>query len=319
LSAGDLAIVAHIRRPAISAARSAPAEKVIVQLQRFLGGEEGVVGNIEAQRHHQVVHQVLAHLGRVMHHLDAVVGQPLTITDARKHQELWAVDRPAAQHHLTAGAHNPALVVLLELHAYGAGSVENYAGRGCFGEQRQILSAQGGLEVSIGGAPPGATTLSDQGLAKPFRCSLIRSFDPVAALLGGREPRSRRTSRAALRRYGERACFDPFEVLRHLGERPVVARKRCPFVVVGGEAAHPHHRVHRRRAAEHLSSRPIDLAPVEFLLRLGHRHNAVTNSTTASRRSGSSYRAPETMSDHPIPGRSSAQTVNESHSCGITR
>ena len=31
----------------------------------------------------------------------------------------------------------------------------------------------------------------------------------------------------------------------------------------------PHHGIHRRRAAERYTSRPIDLAPVELLLRLG--------------------------------------------------
>ena len=54
-----------------------------------------------------------------------------------------------------------------------------------------------------------------------------------------------------------------------MGVVPLLAGRLAPLVVVGGEAAHPHHRVHRRRAAEHLASRPIDLAPVELLLRLG--------------------------------------------------
>ena len=41
---------------------------------------------------------------------------------------------------------------------------------------------------------------------------------------------------------------------------PAVIR---PFVVVGGEAAHPHHGVERRRAAERLAARPVHRAVLE--------------------------------------------------------
>ena len=49
----------------------------------------------------------------------------------------------------------------------------------------------------------------------------------------------------------------------------VVARGLGPLVVVGGEPAHPHHRVERRRAAEGLAARPVHRATAE--LRLRHR------------------------------------------------
>ena len=43
----------------------------------------------------------------------------------------------------------------------------------------------------------------------------------------------------------------------------------CPLVVVGGEPADPHHRIHRRRTADHLSARPIDFAATQLLLGYG--------------------------------------------------
>ncbi len=63
--------------------------------------------------------------------------------------------------------------------------------------------------------------------------------------------------------------LDAAEILDHFLERPGVVGEFGPLVVVGGESAHPHHRVHRRRAAEHLAARPVDRPPTEPGLRLG--------------------------------------------------
>ena len=50
---------------------------------------------------------------------------------------------------------------------------------------------------------------------------------------------------------------------------PALAGVLRPLVVVLGESGYPHHRVQRRRPAEDLASRPVDLAAADFLLRLG--------------------------------------------------
>ena len=63
--------------------------------------------------------------------------------------------------------------------------------------------------------------------------------------------------------------LDAFEVFRDVREVPFLPGQRAPLVIVGGKPTNPHHRVCRRRSTEHFSSRPIDLAPVELLLRLG--------------------------------------------------
>ena len=130
-----------VRLPHVRGQHAAPSHEVVHQLQRLLGGEQRVVGNVEPQRHDQVVEQVAADVRRVGHHVDTVLGELVAIADARQHQQLRAVDRAPAQHHLAAGLDDAAGAKLLEFHTGGALSVEDHPRGGGFGVQRQIRAA----------------------------------------------------------------------------------------------------------------------------------------------------------------------------------
>ena len=63
--------------------------------------------------------------------------------------------------------------------------------------------------------------------------------------------------------------FDLPEILDNPVKEPLLSGVPGPVVVVGGEPAHPHHRIHRRGTAQCLALGPIDRSPVESQLRLG--------------------------------------------------
>ena len=67
------------------------------------------------------------------------------------------------------------------------------------------------------------------GLAEAFRRIAIGVFDVVAAFLHGGQPCRRRAARAALRRDDQRAGLDLREVLRDVGEVPVLHRRGHPI------------------------------------------------------------------------------------------
>ncbi len=208
--------------------------------------------------------------GDVVDRIDAVLGELVAVTDARQHQQLRRVDRAGAQQHLASRPDHLAPAAGVDFDADGAAAVEQHPGHGGLGEQLQVLPAQRRLEVGVGGAPPRSPALRHQRLAEALPAtpdSASRPDDPA--------PRPRR-SQVAVELRGLR-CGDTtsgplsisLEVLLDAGEGPVRACPLAPLVVVGGEPTHPHHGVHRRRAAERLAAWPVDLAAVELLLRLG--------------------------------------------------
>src|SRR6201999_930353 len=102
-------------------------------------GEQGVVGDVEPQKHGEMVDQVAAHPGGVPYQIHPVLGEVVTITDARQHQQLRAVDGAPTQHYLTTCAGDAARTAVLEFHADRPVSVEHHLRHGRFGEHRQVL------------------------------------------------------------------------------------------------------------------------------------------------------------------------------------
>ena len=198
-----------------------------------------------------------------------MLAELIAISDAGEHQQLRTVDRAAAQHHFATRPHHLPASTLVELDADGTVPVEEHLGRRGLREKSQVGALERRPQVGIRGAPPGAPALGDARFAEAFGHSPIGLLDSISAFLDGLQPCGGGRAGAALARDGQRAALDAAEIRLEVGVVPLLARGRAPLVVVGGEAAHPHHRVHRRRAAEHLASWPIDLAPVELLLRLG--------------------------------------------------
>ncbi|MCW2651627.1 MAG: hypothetical protein JWR32_2603 [Mycobacterium sp.] len=120
-----------VRLADVRGEHAAPTQQVFNELQRLFGRERAVVLRVEADRPHEVIHQVLTNFGCVMEHLDTVLRQLLAIADARQHQQLRNVDRTAAQHNLAARPHDLARTVPVELDTNRPGALDHHSARGC--------------------------------------------------------------------------------------------------------------------------------------------------------------------------------------------
>ncbi|PTR36661.1 hypothetical protein C8K38_12354 [Rhodococcus sp. OK611] len=207
--------------------------------------------------------------------------QLLLVADAGQHQQLRGVDRAAGEHHLLAGADRADRAALHVLDPDGGRSLEQHPGRGGLGEHSQVGALARGREVGVGRAPAGAALLGDHRLQEALGLSGVRALHRESRLPRRLQVGAGERSGGALPAHRQRAggagvvgggafhVLDPAEVLHHLAEGPGVVGEFGPLVVVGGEAAHPHHGVHRRGTAERLPSRPVDAAAAESGLRLG--------------------------------------------------
>lgn len=161
--------------------------------------------------------------------------------------------------------------------------VERHASNLCAGHDAQVLAAPRRAQVGVGGRGARTAVLRDHRLREPLAPRQVRFGHRVAEFARRVEERRRVRPRVALAldrlraAAAERGVFGVFGVLgtqeirRERGPRPVVARHGRPLVVVGGEPAHPHHRVERRRPAERLAARPVHGAAFQR----GLRHRVV--------------------------------------------
>jgi hypothetical protein len=213
-----------------------------------------------------MVAEVLADLGGVGQDLDAALAEVLAGADAGQHQQLRRVHGAAAQDHLAAGVDRAAAVVIEELHADGAAALEQDAGHEGAGADDEVGALAGGAQVGVGGRPAAAGVLRHGGLA-----GLVQAQGPA-----GLQEQGRRRVRGAevldvqgagaavfLAVGGGGEVLDAAEVAQHLVGAPAGAGDLAPFVVVGGQAADPHHGVDRGRPAEGLAPGPEDAAAAE--------------------------------------------------------
>ena len=201
---------------------------------------------------------------------NAELGQLFFVADTGQHQQLGSVHRTGTQHHFAGGPDRlPAAVGVVELDPDRTAALEDHPAHRRVGQQGQIRAVQHRLEVGIRGTPPGTAALRHRGFAEPVEHRRVGRGHPVAGLLGSPQPCCRRRPRTALRRDHQCGVLHPVEVGPQMRVIPVLAGVLRPLVIVGRKAGHPHHRVHRRRPAEHFAARPIDLAPRHLLLRLG--------------------------------------------------
>lgn len=82
-------------------------------------GEQAVLANLKTQGCAEMVKRVLADLGRVMLHIDAVLGEVVPVANSRKHQQLWGVDRAGAEHDLAVRSNYAAFVQTPEMQKRG--------------------------------------------------------------------------------------------------------------------------------------------------------------------------------------------------------
>ena len=94
-----------------------------------------------------MVLQVFTHARQVFDHRDAVLRQQGCRADTGKLQQLWRVDRAAAQNHLDPGLGGFALAVLDILNADGLLAFEQDSGGQGPGLDSEILATHGGMQI----------------------------------------------------------------------------------------------------------------------------------------------------------------------------
>jgi hypothetical protein len=256
-------------------------QEVREQVARRLGGDQrdGLAAGHD-RREGQVVLQVLAHLGGVVHDVDAVLAQVRGGPDAREHQELGRVHRAARENDLArrARAHVRSVRIFV-LDADGAAPLEQHEARVRVRLDDEVLARQRGRQISVGRAPAPAAVLVDRRQRAALDARLVEVGEPGhPALFAGLEEGVRRRVRIAL-------IFDPQRPAApvNAGRAPPAAlgppeREQrvfaappldAPAVIIRRVAPDPHHRVHRRTAPQHATARPEEAAPPQPGLRHG--------------------------------------------------
>jgi len=105
-----------VRLSDIGRQHAATPQQIVRELAWTFRGEQAVLANLKTQGRGEMVKHVLTDLGRVMLHIDAVLGEVVSIADSRKHQQLWGVDRAGAERDLAVRSNYAALATLAALH-----------------------------------------------------------------------------------------------------------------------------------------------------------------------------------------------------------
>ncbi len=235
----------------------------------------------DRQQGEQVVAQVLADLGRVHGHRDAVRAQSVRRADAGEHQQPGGVDRAGAQQHLRARRDplDPRLGPELDADRATAGEQDPVYLRP--GAHDEVGPVRRGPQVAVRGGPAPPVPLRHHRRRHPLRVRLVRAVRARQPHLpagveerGGQrarveQPPHRHRAAGALVRAGVFGVLDRAQQRQHRRRGPAVAGQAGPFVVVGRVPAHPHHGIDGRRAAQGAPVRPVHAAPAEARLRLG--------------------------------------------------
>ena len=204
--------------------------------------------------------------------------------DAREHQDLRGADCSGAQDDLPGSLRYrdaPAALVGDPCRPLAnEGDLVDQA----VGLDGQIRALHRGLQECIRGAPAPAVALRDMGQPNPVLGRAIDVVDPVEAqMLAGSDERLGERIGGALARDVERTTgtvergiatlavegLALLEVRQHVVKAPARVAELAPLVVVARVAAHIHHGVHRRGAAENLAARPVAGATARLRLGLG--------------------------------------------------
>ena len=274
-----------------------PDPRALPLLQRRLHGDRLLAAVLDVDL--EVVLEVLADAGEVVHHVHAERLELARVADPRELEELRGVDRAAAEDHL-APADLAQLAALERLDADGAARFEEDPGDELTRLDGQVRPVQHGMEVGACRAP--AAAAADVAVERG-EALLAVAVDVVgqrvARLLHRLEegPEERARCRAALE--PERALAPaPLVAAREAALHALEVRKAVSVVPglhpgVGGPALEVErvapledHPVDARGAAEHLAARVVDAAAVHVRLGLRLVHPVVALVADRERKRG---------------------------------
>ena len=268
-----------------------------------------------------MVAQVFADAAQLVAHLDAGRLEHVRPADARQFQKLRRVDRAGADDDFPAGAGFVLLPVEAVAHADAALSVEQQAFGQRVGLDLQVRAPARRVEVAHRGAH--ATTAADRRL-RHADAVLLRA---VVILRVGDADLAGRLDQRVVKRAALVAFADPqrpvaaavfvvavaliaFHLLedrQHLAVAPAAIAELRPGVVVLRLAAHEHHAVDRRRAAQQFAARDRDAALAGAVVGLrgvqpvGRRVLDQPGETDRDPRPGMAFPA-RFQHQHPVPG-----------------
>ena len=252
------------------------------------GGQQFVIGDILCRAFvvkpdAQVILQVLPDARQVLDHRNAVAAQFIRRADARQHQKLGRIHRPAGQDDFPAGAHHLPRATPGNLHADGTAALEQHAGGLGLGDDGQIAAPLGCTKEGPGGGPAAiilAGALIDPDPQQVFAIVEVGRMGQAHFLSRLDEDIDQRVGfgkilhiqGAALAMGGigtALVMFGAHEIGQDLVPRPAPAAALRPGVVIAAVAPDIDHAIDRRRPAQHLAARPEQAAAVHMFLRLG--------------------------------------------------
>ena len=104
----------------------------------------------------QVVLQVLSNRHHILFHRDAVLFQFCGRTDAGQHEQLWRLDRTAADDDFTAGTNDAHLALMLDAYTRGTLVLQQYLFDQGVGEQVEVAARHRRSQMSNRGAAAAA-------------------------------------------------------------------------------------------------------------------------------------------------------------------
>ncbi len=240
------------------------------------------VFHLERHAQLQMILQVLADPGQLMHDRNAVLLQQCSRADTGTLQNLRRTHCARGEHGLKSGIGLEDLVALPVFDADDSLAGKAQAPHHRVGDDFQVGALQRGAQKTLGGIPAHAAFLVDFEIAAALVAAAIEIDHLGYADLGGRvAKRVEDLPRQALLLdppfaagavhlvRAARVVFGAFVVGQHIVPSPAGIAERLPFCKIARLAAHVDHAVDRRAAAQHPAARVADRAPVQAGFGLG--------------------------------------------------
>ena len=256
-------------------------ERLRKRVHHRIQGDGLFAGHLEVEL--QMVLQVLAHTGQVVHHRQTECPQFFRRADTGKLQQLRRVDGAAAQDDLATRLHLHFGIATQVDHARGATPGKNHPAHPRLGTHFKVLATHGRTQIGIGRAATHASPHRHVHAAEALLLVTIHVVGGrITGLLRGFQPCGMQRIPGRAIRGGELALsativrrpfgtgFRLLEIRQHIRVAPARgAAFVAPALEVVGVATNVDETIDGRRAAQHLATRRVQTAPAEAGLRLG--------------------------------------------------